>query len=76
MSDQEVITKFYQALVRGNPEEMIQYYHDDVTFYDPAFGRLHGDDAKNMWRLLVSPAVKASFSNVDANSANWTASYR
>ncbi len=76
MSNQEVITKFYQALVRGNPEEMVQYYHDDITFYDPSFGELHGDDAKNMWRLLVSPAIKASFSNVEANRANWTAAYK
>jgi len=75
VSHQEVIARFYRALVQGNPEDMVQCYHDDITFQDPAFGVLHGDDAKNMWRLLVSPAVTASFSNVTSDSADWTAAY-
>jgi ketosteroid isomerase-like protein len=76
MSNQEeVITQFYQALVRGDPEGMVRHYHDDIVFRDPAFGELRGNDARNMWRLLVSPAVKASFSDVGPHSARWTAAY-
>ena len=61
---------------------MIDCYHQDIEFYDPAFGTLHGDEARNMWRMLVERSkgdIKIFFSDVAANektgSAKWVAEY-
>ncbi len=82
MTNQELITKFYQSFAKGDAESMANCYADDIIFSDPAFGELLGDDAKNMWRMLIRSGngnIKISFSNVIADkktgSANWTAEY-
>lgn len=61
---------------------MVNCYADDVVFTDPAFGELHGNDAKNMWRMLIASSkgkIKITFSDVKAEgqtgSANWVAEY-
>lgn len=62
---------------------MLEWYHDDVTFEDPAFGVLRGEDAKNMWRMLCQTQqgkeFKVIFSNIEytpeAGSARWEAYY-
>lgn len=61
---------------------MASCYHDEIVFDDPAFGTLKGDDAKNMWRMLVERSkgqLHIEFSDVEANgntgSANWRAEY-
>ncbi len=48
----DVIEDFYQAFAALDAERMVAHYHDDITFEDPAFGELHGEKAKNMWRML------------------------
>lgn len=77
-----LIYKFYQSFAQGNAEEMIKCYHDDITFKDPAFGRLEGDRAKQMWSMLLSRAngdLYIKYSNVVANddrgAAKWIATY-
>jgi ketosteroid isomerase-like protein len=78
----ELIERFYTAFQRRDAPTMIACYADDVGFSDPAFGELHGDDARDMWRLLVARAQDFSltFDNVQADdrsgSAHWVASYR
>ncbi|MGZ5191556.1 MAG: nuclear transport factor 2 family protein, partial [Flavisolibacter sp.] len=48
---------------------------------DPAFGKLHGEKAKNMWRMLLSrnKNIQISFSDIHANEkdgvAKWQAIY-
>lgn len=49
-----MIDKFYTAMAAGDAERMINLYHPDIVFQDPAFGELHGSRAMNMWRMLVN----------------------
>lgn len=63
-------------------EGMLSCYDNDILFEDPAFGKLQGDRAKNMWRMLLSnnkAKIKVNFSDVEATeksgSANWIAEY-
>lgn len=77
-----LIEAFYKSFAKGDAEGMVSCYDPNIVFTDPAFGTLKGDDAKNMWRMLVANGkgqTKISFDNVKANdktgSANWTAAY-
>lgn len=77
----EVITRFYDAFARRDAEAMVACYHSEVVFEDPAFGQLHGDQAKDMWRMLCRQGkdLKVVASNVKgangAGSAHWEADY-
>ncbi len=79
MNGKALIEAFYTAFARADAAGMIACYHQDIEFEDPAFGPLKGDDARNMWRMLVNPGLKLSFSNVKADehsgSAHWEAQY-
>ena len=80
MTNADIINKFYSSFAARDAEGMVGCYADNITFEDPAFGPLHGNDAKNMWRMLLKSAdVYVEFSNVQANgntgSANWIATY-
>lgn len=78
-----VVENFYKAFSELNEEKMVACYHNDIEFTDPAFGTLHGERAKNMWRMLVQSQKNKDFivtySNVSANnhsgSAKWEAQY-
>lgn len=74
-----LIEKFYTAFAHADPEGMVSCYTDDITFEDPAFGMLKGEDAKNMWRMLVNPGLSLIFSKVWADDnkggAHWEATY-
>ncbi|MEO8761258.1 MAG: nuclear transport factor 2 family protein [Bacteroidia bacterium] len=82
MTNAELITQFYTAFANGDAEAMVACYHTDIQFQDPAFGVLKNEDAKNMWRMLISRSkgnIKITFNNVTANektgSAKWVAEY-
>ncbi len=82
MTNSELITSFYKAFTKRDTEAMVNCYHTDIQFKDPAFGILKKEDAKNMWRMLISRSkgnIKITFNNVTANektgSANWVAEY-
>ncbi|MBC7383273.1 MAG: nuclear transport factor 2 family protein [Bacteroidia bacterium] len=82
MNNSELITKFYQSFSKGDAEGMVNCYHENIRFEDPAFGVLNGNDAKYMWHLLVERSkgeIKVSFSDVKADdksgSAQWEAEY-
>jgi hypothetical protein len=51
---QQLIDKFYTAFEAGDAETMVSCYHPNVQFEDPAFGKLTGKDAKDMWRMLIA----------------------
>ena len=76
-----VIERFYEAFQRRDAETMAACYAADVIFSDPVFGELHGDAARDMWRMLLSRAQEFSltFSDVSADDhgghAHWIASY-
>ena len=60
---------------------MVDCYHSNIEFHDPAFGPLKGEEAKNMWRMLLNRAkdLEISYYDVKADgesgSANWEAKY-
>lgn len=51
---QALIHRFYEAFARGDAEAMVSCYHPEVQFEDAAFGALQGEDAKDMWRMLIA----------------------
>src|SRR5580698_8034551 len=77
----ELIDRFYEAFQRRDAEAMGACYADDVVFSDPVFGELRGEEARDMWRMLVQRAQEFSltYDAVDANertgSAHWVARY-
>jgi ketosteroid isomerase-like protein len=82
MDNKTIIEKFYTAFVNGDAESMVSCYDNNIQFEDPAFGRLQGEKAKNMWRMLINnnkTGIKITFNNVQADdkigSVNWQAAY-
>ncbi len=81
MTNTELVNKFYTAFQQKKSEEMISCYHDEIEFSDPAFGKLRGEKAKNMWKMLCqgSNELKIEFSDVVENGdivgAQWHARY-
>ncbi|SIT41183.1 conserved hypothetical protein [Paraburkholderia ribeironis] len=77
----ELIERFYTAFQRRDAETMAACYADDVVFSDPVFGELRGDEARDMWRMLVARAQDFSltFDGVVADDrtgrAQWVARY-
>ncbi len=80
---ESIIEKFYFAFQNLDAEEMVSYYHEEVIFEDPAFGKLRGDHARNMWRMLCKSQkgkdFKVTYDKVsiqDNNGkAHWEANY-
>jgi len=78
-----IIENFYRAFDNLDAESMIDCYHKDIKFEDPAFGVLKGEKAKNMWRMLCHSQKGKNFkvkaSNIVYNNmkgtADWEAHY-
>lgn len=78
-----IIEKFYQAFKNLDAEGMIECYHNEIKFEDPAFGVLRGEKAKNMWRMLCDSQkgkdFKIEVSNIEfinpKGRAHWEAYY-
>lgn len=72
-----IIRSFYEAFARRDAEGMVKHYADDVRFSDPVFPDLHGDDAKNMWRMLCARGkdLVIEFRDVTDATAHWDAQY-
>ncbi len=77
----QLITKFYEAFASKDAETMASCYADDVTFSDPVFTKLDGEQARNMWRMLIARGkdLEVTFSDVVASerivTAHWEAKY-
>ena len=78
----ELITRFYDSFAHADAEGMVGCYADDILFQDPAFGNLKGEDAKNMWRMLMlngKGEIKITYGDISADdktgSAKWKAEY-
>jgi len=81
-SNEQIIEEFYAAFANGNAETMASCYHPEIVFEDPAFGKLEGKNASDMWQMLIERAkgnLEISFSDIQANDksgkAKWTAKY-
>lgn len=80
--NEKTIVKFYAAFASNDALAMSKCYHPNVSFRDPIFGLLKGDNVYKMWKMLVessNEALKIDVSNIKADeyvgSAQWTASY-
>lgn len=79
----ETIEKFYTAFAAKDPEGMIECYHKDIHFEDPAFGILTGDSPGQMWRMLCTSQKDkeflVTFSDItydnEKGTAHWEAIY-
>ncbi len=77
----QLITNFYTAFMDKDVEKMVSHYADNVIFNDPVFKNLKGEEAKDMWRMLVLSAkeLNVSFSDVEVTEnkglAKWEAIY-
>ncbi|RZS99238.1 nuclear transport factor 2 family protein [Aquimarina brevivitae] len=78
---EEVIKNFYTGLSERDAEKMVSYYHKDIVFEDPVFGKLEGEDAVKMWHWLClnGKDLKIKFSDIridnDKGTAKWEARY-
>jgi len=76
-----LVETFYTAFQKKDADMMVSCYHENVIFRDPAFGELHGEEAKAMWRMLCQNAtdLNIGFSDIRASlrkgNALWEASY-
>lgn len=82
LSNQQLIRQFYESFQIGDAEKMIDCYHPEVIFEDPAFGQLNAAEATNMWRMLIERGkgdIDIIFSDVQADekkgSVHWEAKY-
>ena len=79
--NEALIHRFYRAFAARDAEGMAACYAPDVVFEDPAFGELHGDEARGMWRMLCARAkdLQLEHSDVVADDvrghAHWEARY-
>ena len=79
----ELIHTFYKAFTELDAETMASCYHTEVIFEDPAFGKLKGEHAGNMWRMLCVSQKGKDFritysdihTNAHSGSASWHAFY-
>ena len=80
-ANRRLIERFYKALDAGDGDAMAACYGAGSSFQDPAFGRLDGREAGDMWRMLTSRATDLSvdLAEHDAGdsdgSARWIARY-
>jgi len=79
---QEIATNFYSAFAKGDATIMTSFYSDAVEFEDPGFGKLKGEQAKMMWKMLLERSqgnLKIEYRLIEAteNTAlvNWEARY-
>ncbi|MFA0965041.1 nuclear transport factor 2 family protein [Roseivirga sp. BDSF3-8] len=59
MTPKDIANNFYTAFSQGDAGQMVNCYHEDVVFSDPAFGTLHGHRAQAMWQMLLSNKASA-----------------
>jgi ketosteroid isomerase-like protein len=70
-----LIREFYAAFARRDAEGMARCYHEEVFFSDTVFPRLHGAEAGDMWRMLLSRAADLEVT-LDSAQADATAGSR
>jgi ketosteroid isomerase-like protein len=78
----ELINKFYSSFQKLDHNSMNSCYADDIAFFDPVFGLLHGNEARCMWEMLCKNAKDFSltYGNMqhlddEYSTCDWTATY-
>lgn len=82
MYTNNILNSFYEAFARGDADAMLQHYHPEVVFEDPAFGILKGAKAHAMWRMLLARSsgnLKIQYevlqASKDSGQVHWVATY-
>jgi len=82
LSETQIIEEFYRAFQRLDAEAMVSLYHNEIEFSDPVFRHVKGEDAKNMWRMLIKKSdgkLQIYFHDIlggdDKGVAQWEATY-
>lgn len=76
-----LVRDFYAAFARRDAEGMARCYHPDIFFSDTVFPSLRGEEAGDMWRMLLARAadLEVTLDSVSADDdggrAQWTARY-
>jgi ketosteroid isomerase-like protein len=78
-----LIMSFYEAFKKRDAEAMSACYAPGIKFSDPVFGRLEGERARAMWRMLNQPGgggleLTYQLGDVDdvTGTAAWQAKYK
>jgi ketosteroid isomerase-like protein len=80
-SNEALIERFYAAFGERDGAGMAACYAPEVSFSDPVFPDLHGDDAGAMWRMLTGRATDLRIELLEREagdergSARWRAHY-
>jgi ketosteroid isomerase-like protein len=78
---EQLIRDFYAAFARRDAEGMAACYHPEVFFSDTVFPALRGDEAGDMWRMLVARGadlvvtLDSASADDSGGQAQWTARY-
>lgn len=82
MDSHTIAEQFYSAFAKSDAETMTSFYSDTIEFEDPAFGKLQGNAAKMMWKMLIERSggnLKIDFkvmeSTADSVVVKWEARY-
>lgn len=82
MNNETIIREFYTSFATGDYQKMTSFYHEDIVFRDPVFGKLEGERVSEMWKMLLSnksAKLKVEFSDIktfdNQGEARWKASY-
>lgn len=79
--NEQLIEEFFAGMAARDARIMSSCYHPDIVFSDPIFGTLIGQNAVDMWHMLLHSAtdLDIQFSNIRADaesgSAAWVARY-
>jgi ketosteroid isomerase-like protein len=80
-ANEALIERFYAAFAERNGAAMAACYAPEVSFSDPVFPDLHGDEAGAMWRMLTERATDLRIELLEREagdergSARWRAHY-
>ena len=82
MENLELLNKFYKSFKKGDAASMVQCYHLNVEFQDPAFGQLRNGKPAKMWEMLLSnkeasPQISFDvlFADKNQGEVEWVAEY-
>ncbi len=80
-SEDELITRFYDAFAALDGDAMAACYAPDARFSDPVFTALQGEEPGAMWRMLTGRAKDLRITLLEheaageRGSAHWLADY-
>lgn len=78
---ERLVRDFYRAFAAREAEAMARCYHAEVAFSDAVFPMLRGEDARDMWRMLLARAsdlevtLEEAAADGEGARARWTARY-